>query len=130
MVLSQGIDIVSVARIKSAIERGGNRFLARVFTRSERSYCHGRARIFEHYAVRFAAKEAFLKVLGDRAASLRLNEIEVCKESSGKPFFRLTPRLRKKAGFSPRAQVALSLSHEKEMAVACVTLLDPVGGEG
>ncbi len=123
MFFSQGIDIVSVARIKAAIAHGGRRFLARVFTPAERKYCHGRARVFEHYAARFAAKEAFLKALGDRATAIRLNQIEVAKRPSGKPFIKLSPRLYKKAGLPPAVQMALSLSHERETAVACVTLL-------
>jgi len=124
---SQGIDIVSVARIKAAIENGGSRFLERVFTPAERKYCRGRPRVFEHYAVRFAAKEAFLKALGDRASAIRLNQIEVAKRPSGKPVIRLNPRLYKKAGLPLSVHIALSLSHEKETAVACVTLLSVSG---
>ena len=91
MFFSQGIDIVSVARIKAAIENGGSRFLERVFTPAERKYCRGRPRVFEHYAVRFAAKEAFLKALGDRASAIRLNQIEVAKRPSGKPVMLMMP---------------------------------------
>src|SRR3990167_6225802 len=56
-----GIDIVSVSRMRQAIERQGRRFLDRIFTKSEQAYCNRKKNKFENYAARFAAKEAVIK---------------------------------------------------------------------
>ena len=121
--IAHGIDIVSVKRITNAIQRGGTGFLARVFTKAESKFCRGRAKRYEHYAARFAAKEAFIKALGDRAHAVALNQIEVCKQPSGKPYLSLKPAVLKKAGLTRKTQIELSLSHEREFAVASVLLL-------
>ena len=122
MRIAHGIDIVSVKRITSAIQRGGDAFLKRVFTSAESKFCRGRAKRFEHYAARFAAKEAFIKALGDRAHAVALNQIEVCKYPSGKPFLSLSAATLKNAGLNRKTQIELSLSHEREFAVASVIL--------
>ena len=61
MDITQGIDIIDVKRIQKAAERQGKSFLNRIFTPLETKYCESRPFKFEHYAVRFAAKEAFIK---------------------------------------------------------------------
>ncbi len=125
MRIAHGIDIVSVKRITSAIQRGGDAFLKRVFTKAEADFCRSRARQFEHYAARFAAKEAFIKALGDRAHAVALNQIEVCKQSSGKPYLALSAAVLKSAGLSRKTVIELSLSHERDFAVASVILVSP-----
>lgn len=125
MKIAHGIDIVSVKRISNAIQRGGAGFLKRVFTNAESEFCRGRARRFEHYAARFAAKEAFIKALGDRAHAIALNQIEVCKHPSGKPYLALSPAVLKQAGLNRKTHIELSLSHEREFAVASVILVTP-----
>src|SRR3982074_2087822 len=64
MIVGTGVDIAEVLRIRETIERFGDRFLRRVFTEGEIRYCERKARPFESYAARFAAKEAGMKALG------------------------------------------------------------------
>ena len=61
MEIRQGIDITSVRRMKEAIGRHGRRFLDRIFTPGEQAYCESKRMKYEHYAARFAAKEAAMK---------------------------------------------------------------------
>jgi len=121
--IAHGVDIVGVKRIASAIQRGGDGFLKRVFTKAESEFCQSRAKKYEHFAARFAAKEAFIKALGDRAHTVALNQIEVCKHPSGKPYLSLSPAVLKKAGLNRKTQIELSLSHEREFSVASVILV-------
>jgi len=114
-----GIDLVEVARIKSAIERRGDRFLDRIFRPSERSYCDTRPKRFEHYAVRFAAKEAVLKVLRTGWSSgLGFKDVEVMRDQSGAPSARLSAAAEAWARQRGIARVLLSLSHSGDYAVA------------
>jgi holo-[acyl-carrier protein] synthase len=114
-----GIDLVEVARIRRAIERRGERFLERVFRPAERAYCDARPHRFEHYAVRFAAKEAVLKVLRTGWSSgIGFTDVEVRREEDGAPTALLSPTalaLAKKRGI---VRVMLSLSHSDHWAVA------------
>jgi holo-[acyl-carrier protein] synthase len=64
VILGAGIDLVEIARVAAALERGGERFAARVFTERERRTCERRRQPARHYALRFAAKEAGMKALG------------------------------------------------------------------
>ena len=112
MIQGLGIDLVEVARIKSAIERRGERFLDRVFRPAERSYCDARPHRFEHYAVRFAAKEAVLKVLRTGWSSgLGFKDVEVLRDQDGAPSARLSPTaagLGEEARHRARAPLALA----------------------
>src|SRR4051812_10580239 len=89
MVLGLGIDLTPVERIERILERHPERFEAKVFTDAERSYCRARARCAEHYAARFAAKEATLKALGV-PPGLSWHELEVVSEVGLPPRLRLT----------------------------------------
>jgi len=122
-IVSHGIDIVSVKRITDSIRRGGSAFLNRVYTASECRYCKNRARKFEHFAARFAVKEALIKALGNKAHCVALNQIEVKNLPSGKPTLHLKPAVMKKAGLSSKTKIEVSLSHEREFAVASVILI-------
>src|SRR5580704_12845513 len=64
MIVGTGIDIAEVARIRRSVERFGDRFVQRVYTPGEISYCDSKANRAERYAARFAAKEAAMKALG------------------------------------------------------------------
>lgn len=79
---------------------------------------------FEHYAARFAAKEAVLKALRIRSKKKpALNKIEVRHEPTGKPYIVLSPGIKKVADLGFRDQVELSLAHEREYAVATVVVV-------
>ena len=63
MVIGIGIDIIEIDRIKTSIETYGNRFLSKIYTPIEIDYCNSKANKFQHFAARFAAKEAVYKAL-------------------------------------------------------------------
>jgi len=118
MIVGIGVDIVEVPRIRAALEnpRTGERFLARVFTDEEASYCGRRRNGHESFAARFAAKEAMMKALG-RAVGWR--EIEVAR-TDGPPTVRLHGRARAYAAALGIRRISLSLSHTTDLAIAYV----------
>lgn len=122
--LYQGIDIVSIDRFKVAAEKGGKLFLSRIFTPSERGYCEPKRMKYEHYAARFAAKEAVIKAAPGKAKKkVDLTGIEICRKASGKPFLKIAKPALKKLGILPKAQMELSLAHERDCAIATVMIL-------
>jgi holo-[acyl-carrier protein] synthase len=114
-----GVDLVEVARIRRAIQRRGDRFLERVFRPAERAYCDARPHRFEHYAVRFAAKEAVLKVLRTGWSSgLGFKDVEVRRDPDGAPSAILSEAALSFARKRGIARVVLSLSHSDHWAIA------------
>ena len=81
-----GIDIIEIQRINDAVERWGNRFLERIYTDNEISYCRGR---MPSLAARFAAKEGTMKALGTGIRGVRWRDVEVVRERSKAPTIRL-----------------------------------------
>jgi holo-[acyl-carrier protein] synthase len=121
MIIGIGIDLVSIARIRRAVEdpQTGQRFLARVFTEEEIRYCESRHNRHESYAARFAAKEATMKALGvgwGRYAGW--TEIEVVRKRRERPTVRLTGKAMEKAQELGVARLSLSLTHEAPLAAA------------
>jgi holo-[acyl-carrier protein] synthase len=123
----QGIDLVKVERMEQRIERpSGQAFLDRVFSPLEQAYCGSKRMKFEHYAARFAAKEAVLKAMKVRPKkNQRLSGIEVKHEATGKPFINLNPGIRKQLRVPVPAQIELSIAHEREYAIATVVIVVP-----
>ncbi len=118
MIRGIGVDIVKVKRMEAAVGRWGRRFLEKVFTREEIDSCYGKARPYASFAVRFAAKEAFMKAAGLKGISFR--DIEVVNQVSGAPEIRKDGRLGAALAASGIENIHLSLSHEKEYGVAFV----------
>lgn len=123
MIVSIGIDIIEVARIREVLVRTP-RFVERVFTIAERAYCDSRGAVAaQHYAARFAAKEAALKALktGWRGG-ITWHDVEVFSEESGAPY--LTFKGEAKAWFdkSGASRIHLSMAHTTEHAIAEVIL--------
>lgn len=120
MIYGIGTDLVDVERIAERLEKNAG-FKELVFSADEIIYCEARAFKHEHYAARFAAKEAFLKALGTGwAKGTAFNEIEIFNDEEGKPEFKfhgLTAETVAKLG---AIKVFVSLSHTKTMAVAMV----------
>jgi len=113
-----GVDIVEIDRVRRALERSP-RFKTRVFSERERAYCDGKARPEAHYAVRFAAKEAVLKALGTGfGQGIRVTDVEVVTDESGKPQAVLSGRARRIADELGVEELHLSLSHTKDVGVA------------
>jgi holo-[acyl-carrier protein] synthase len=117
-----GTDIVSVARISQSMARGPG-FAEEVFTPGERQYCEARGCPAQHYAARFAAKEAFLKAVGAGIFSgISLRDIEVVRGEAGPPLLTLGPTAAAALERAGACRSHLSLSHEREYAIALVVL--------
>jgi holo-[acyl-carrier protein] synthase len=98
---------------------GSPRFAARVFTEAERAYCWQRGEPQQHFAARFAAKEAMLKALGV-PSGLRWQELEVGTSPSGAPCVRLHGRAAEAAAAQGVRRLHLSLTHTVDTAAAVV----------
>ncbi|OGX06686.1 MAG: holo-[acyl-carrier-protein] synthase [Omnitrophica bacterium RIFCSPLOWO2_12_FULL_50_11] len=118
-----GIDICNVRRMAQAIERGGARFLDRVFTKAEQTYCSGKRNQYEHYAARFAAKEALIKAKKGGRGRYTLRDIEIVRNSKGAPSLHIDHSARNKLGISATAIFELTMTHEREFAVAAVAMI-------
>lgn len=116
-----GTDICSVARVRQAYERFGDRFINRVLTESEARYVmSARHHMLERLAGRFAAKEATVKALGVGWRGVGWKEVEVIRLESGEPTIRLSGRALDIAARRNLTGFALSISHEREFAIAVV----------
>jgi len=120
--LSTGVDILHIPRVRSAIERYGQRFLDRCYTGAEIASCRGHA---EEFAARYAAKEAVSKTLGVglRVMSpfgIKFHEVEILPDRFGKPHVHLHGRAAQLAQELGLTEWSVSLTHEKEYAVAFV----------
>ena len=114
-----GIDLIEIDRIEQALERHPG-FRARCFTETERSYCDSRARPAQHYAARFAGKEAVGKALGS-GVRFTWREIEIAGRP--KPGVRLSGTTRAWAERIGAGAIDLSLTHSRGLAAAvCVVL--------
>ena len=122
MIRGIGVDICPVSRMERILGRHGGRFEARVFTSGERSYCGARAVPSQHYAARFAAKEAALKALG-APPGIGWQDLEVVKEG-GAPRLCLHGRAQDTAAPMGIRRVHLSLSHAGDTAIAVVIVED------
>ena len=123
MIVSIGVDIVEVYRIRDAISRNA-RFAERVFTPAEREQCDAKGvQAFASYAGRFAAKEAFLKALktGWRG-KITWHDVEIITDESGAPAMRVTGEAARLLAALGADRVHLSISHTNDNAVAQVIL--------
>ena len=119
MIIGIGVDIVENARVGELIEKHGKSFEQKVFTEGELDYANDRRRRLEHLAVRFAAKEATSKALGQGMSSgISWRDIEVVHDETGKPEVRLTGAVGKLAEKMGVRTVHLSLSHTDTHSVA------------
>jgi len=109
-ILGTGIDIVEVQRIAKAIERWGDGFLNHVFTKEEIAYAQNQRYPYQHFAARFAAKEAVFKAIGNDP-QITWKDIKITHDKDGKPVC-LYPR----KNFKRR--VLISISHTRLYAVA------------
>jgi len=118
-VVAHGVDLVDCKRLAEAIERHGERFLNRIYTRNELAYCRGRKRELEHLAGRFAAKEAVLKVLGTGwKDGIAWTDIEVVNTPSGRPIVKLSGQCRLIADQQGLSSILVSISHIDTHAIA------------
>jgi holo-[acyl-carrier protein] synthase len=120
MIRGIGVDIVDIVRIHNLVEAEGERFLNRVFTQTEIDYCNGKARRDQHFAARFAAKEAVSKALATGwAGDFRWKDVEVTNDPTGQPRISLHGQLREHIG---SARIQISLSHADNHVVAMAVI--------
>ena len=122
MIAGIGIDMIEVERVAEKIgKKAGFREL--VFSANEIDYCEVKANKFEHYAARFAAKEAFLKAIGTGWKNgTAFNEIEIYNDDEGKPELRFLGNTAKTITGMKLGKIFVTLSHLKSISCAMVII--------
>ncbi len=121
MIIGVGIDIIEVERVQEKITRDSG-FKEQIFSKKEIEFCDAQPSKGEHYAGRFAAKEAFLKATGfGLTLGYKLAEIEVVHDSNGKPVLNLLGDFKEKSIQNNWIKLHLSISHLE--AVACAVVI-------
>lgn len=119
MKIKCGTDIIEIERIKESIESLGNKFLEKIFTENEIQYCESKkAQKYQHYAARFAAKEATFKAISESLENkyeLTWSDYEVLNDDMGKPMVKIIGDK-----INELENIDLSISHCKQYAVATV----------
>ena len=122
--MTVGVDVIEIERIRRALERYPA-FRARCFTEAERAYCESRPNPPQHYAARFAGKEAVGKALGFGVArAFAWREVEI--RGRPKPAVRLSGRIAAWANDAGAGTIDLSMTHSRELAAA-VAVVDGLG---
>ncbi|MBT1699707.1 holo-ACP synthase [Fulvivirgaceae bacterium PWU4] len=122
MIIGTGIDIIEVERVATKVAKE-NGFTQKVFSASEIAFCDSKPNRAEHYAARFAAKEAFLKATGQGLTlGYELCDIEVTSDAMGKPVIILHGNFKASAAEHGWNKIHLSLSHVQAMACAVVII--------
>jgi len=116
-----GVDLIEIERIQSSIDQFGETFLRKIFTEAEIAYCWSRKNPAQHFAARFAAKEAVSKALSTGwAGEFEWKNVEVTNELSGKPNIILHGST---ADVLKKSKVHLSLSHS-DSSVAAFAIIE------
>lgn len=119
-ILGIGTDIVECARILRMIERYGEVFLRRIYTDREIAYCQGKKRATEHFAARWAAKEAIFKCLGTGLRKgMNWTDLEIRNDDLGKPRVMVGGKAKEVMQQARVADILLSVSHCRAYATAC-----------
>ena len=113
-----GVDIVEIARLEKAIARHGEAFLKRIYTDSEIKLYRKK---LPSLAARFAAKEAVIKALGKPTKVISLKEIEILSSPGGQPIVNLYGKTQQQVQGMGLGNLAVTISHSKEYAVAFVS---------
>ncbi len=116
MIIGTGVDITEVRRLRQAVEKWGEVFLNRVFTKEELANAKTRGSLYQHLAGRFAAKEAVFKAMGD--PKLNLKDVQILNDKEGKPSCAILNNRSKKI------DVHISISHVKTYAVASAIITE------
>lgn len=122
MKITTGTDIIEIERVKEAIERSGNRFINEIYTEAEIKYCESKKNSkYEHYAARFAAKEAVFKAVSiflKEKFEISWKNAEVINNESGKPKINFIG-----ISFPQIKSMDISISHCKQYATANVVIM-------
>jgi holo-[acyl-carrier protein] synthase len=120
MVKGIGVDIIEIDRISQSIEQSGDAFLQRIFTPLEIAYCNGKQNRQQHFAARFAAKEAVSKALSTGwTGNFAWKDIEVMNDAAGQPHITLHGKLKDTLA---SCSVLLTISHSESHVVAVVLI--------
>ena len=123
-IIGNGVDIVNNLRIKNSIKN--KKFINRVFTLNEINNSKKLTNKINYFAKRFAAKEAFVKALGEGFRNnINFNDIEITNDNKGKPIINISNNVKKflkKKFKSNKYQIFLSLSDEKKYSIAYVII--------
>ena len=123
MIIAIGIDIVEVKRIAQSLKTFKGRFREKYFTSLEREYCSSKAKPSQHYAARFAAKEAAFKSLGSPwPKGCGHIDVEITTSEDGIPILKFSPALQKAYEEIGMKKVHLSITHTKSTAAAVVII--------
>lgn len=117
MIKGIGIDIVQIARVEKLLMTHTKRFLERTFTQKEINYCQQKARPAQHYAGRFAAKEALMKAVGK---GLVFIDIEIENTAGNPPSINLSGKAKQVVAQAGITNILLSISHDHEYSIAQV----------
>ena len=122
MIAGLGTDMIEVERVAAKMMKGSG-FKELAFSNNEIAYCEVKANKFEHYAARFAAKEAFFKALGSGWKNgTAFNEIEIIGDTEGKPEVYLLGKTAETVAAMKLGKISVSLSHLKSMASAVIII--------
>lgn len=123
-VVGIGTDIVECLRVAKMIEKHEDVFIQRVYTPGEIEYCGGRKASTQHYAGRWAAKEAILKAIGTGWSNgIQWTDIEVVNQMGGKPYVKLAGQAKEICKDRGIAEILISISHCRNFATAFATAL-------
>jgi holo-[acyl-carrier protein] synthase len=117
MILRSGVDLIEILRIRDALERHRERFLARIFTEAEQRESSGR---ISSLAARFAAKEAAAKALGCGIGDVSWLDIEIRSDENNAPYLVLRGEAERMANELGLTNWSVSLSHTENQAIAFV----------
>lgn len=121
MILGLGIDIIEIERVKDSIDKFGDKFLNKLFTEKEIEYCSSKPNKYQHYAARFAAKEAVAKALTTGwNHEFNFKFVEIFNEPNGMPKVNLHGSL--KSFLENDKELKISITHSRDYA-ACVAII-------
>lgn len=123
MKIRTGIDIIEIERIKQAIDKTKSKFRDRVYTKLEIEYCETKKnQKYQHYAARFAAKEAVFKAISqdlNNKYDIKWKDIQIVNDENGRPYVQILNKDIKEIG-----EIEISISHCKKYAVANVIIYE------
>ena len=121
MIIGIGTDIIEIKRIQRSIQEYGQDFLKKIYTPPEIEYCKNKANKYQHYAARFAAKEAVYKALASGwQQGISWQDVEVFNEPNGMPQVSISGKLKK--FLSTDKSLKISISHS-ENYVTCMAII-------
>ncbi|NUO07642.1 MAG: holo-ACP synthase [Candidatus Brocadia sp.] len=118
-----GIDIIEIKRIEKLFSANED-FLRRVYTEKEVEYCKQKKNKYQHFAARFASKEAMFKALGTGwVGNMKWTDIELLNDEMGRPYLNLYGSVKEMAEKKRINNISVSLSHCRDYAIAQVLLV-------